>query len=64
MPDPGRQRDYERTDRQRLVLVTIFNKVKILLPVEHALHGGPASRYFKTSLSLTEMIDLAARSWG
>ena len=57
--------DYERTDRQRLVLVTIFNKVKNTSLLNMPSMVAQLSRYFKTSLSLTEMIDLGkARSWG
>ncbi len=56
--------DYERTDRQRLVLVTIFNKVKNTSLLNMPSMVAQLSRYFKTSLSLTEMIDLGSKILG
>lgn len=53
--------DYERTDRQRSVLITIFNKVKNTPLLNMPSIVAQMARFFKTSLSLQEMIDLSGQ---
>lgn len=53
--------DYERTDRQRSVLITIFNKVKNTPIINMPSVVAQMARFFKTSLTLQEMIDLSGQ---
>lgn len=53
--------DYERTERQRRVLLTIFNKVKNTSLIDMPSRLTSLSKYFKTSLSLQSMLDLGTK---